>query len=263
MSDDHETRLEGGFVNEVSRVGDTVRRTTGNWTPAVHALLRHLEDVGFAESPRVLGIDDRGREVLSYLPGETPPWTDWPDVLRGDDGVIQLGRLLRRYHDAVSSFQPPAGLLWRNPLAGPGEIIRHGDFSPFNTTWVDDTVVGLIDWDFARPGRRIDDLAYLAWNLVPLQPEGRCEQYGLDPEVDLRARLRTLCDAYGADFSPALVVEAAIEVIQTEHDETARLAADGLHPWATFVRDGSLPSFAAQAEWLRQTNGWWESGGDN
>ncbi|SDT25506.1 aminoglycoside phosphotransferase family protein [Microlunatus soli] len=258
-SDDHETPLEGGFVNTVTRVGDTVRRSTGSWTPAVHALLRHLEGAGFEESPRVLGIDDRDREVLSYLPGETPPWTDWPDVLRCDDGVIQLGRLLRRYHDAVRSFRPSPGMEWRNPLAGSGEIIRHGDFSPFNTTWVDGTVVGVIDWDFARPGSPIDDLAYLAWQLVPLQPTGRCEQYGLDPEIDLRSRLRTLCEAYDGDYSPGAVVSAAIDVIQREGDETAELAAQRLHPWKLFADDGAVQAFAAEAQWLRDTEEWWSA----
>jgi hypothetical protein len=262
MPDADEIPLDGGFVNEVSRVGETVRRTSGVWTPAVHALLRHLEDAGFDESPRVLGVDDRGREVLSYLPGETPPWVNWPDVLRSDDGVIQLGGLLRRYHDAVADFHPPEGTVWRNPLAGPGEIIRHGDFSPFNTTWVNDSLVGLIDWDFARPGRRIDDLAYLAWQLVPLQAEGRRHQYGLDPQADLRSRLSALCDAYGGDYTPAAVVSAAIEIIESEHDETARLAAKGLHPWATFAADGSLRALAAEAAWIRQTKDWWTTNTD-
>lgn len=262
MSNDHEIPLRGGFVNDVVRVGDTVHRTAGPWTPAVHALLQHLQAVGFAESPRVLGVDALGREVLSYVPGQTPPWTNWPDVLRGDDGVIQLGQLMRRYHDAVADFQPPEGAVWRNPLAREGEIIRHGDFSPFNTTWVDNTVVGLIDWDLAKPGRRIDDLAYLAWQLVPLQPEGRCQQYGLDPSTDLRARLRVLCNAYGGDYSPGAVVSAAIQVVQAEHDDTAQLAAKGLHPWVMFANDGSLRAHAAEAQWIRQTEDWWNGSSD-
>lgn len=250
-------------MNEVVRVGDTVRRTAGPWTPAVHALLRHLEDAGFAESPRVLGLDDRGREVLSYLPGESVPWTDWPAVLRSDGGVAQLGRLLRRYHDAVRDFQPPPGAGWRNPLARSGEIIRHGDFSPFNTTWIDGEVVGLIDWDFARPGRALDDLAYLAWQLVPIQPGGRAQQYGLDPGIDLRDRLRVLCDAYGGEYAPDAVVGAAISVIDTERQETTQLAAEGLHPWTGFVEDGALEAFAAEAEWIRETENWWLGADEN
>ncbi len=53
----------------VIRVADTVRRrSTG---PAVHALLGYLERVGFRYSPRLLGVDEHGREVLSYLPGSS------------------------------------------------------------------------------------------------------------------------------------------------------------------------------------------------
>jgi hypothetical protein len=53
-----ETVLEGGDVNVVVRVGDTVRRPTGEWSPAVHALLRHYEAVGFDGALRFVGIDD-------------------------------------------------------------------------------------------------------------------------------------------------------------------------------------------------------------
>src|SRR3712207_8027153 len=48
----------------VVRVGDTVRRPAGRWTPAVHALLAHLHEAGFRAAPRPLGLDERGREVL-------------------------------------------------------------------------------------------------------------------------------------------------------------------------------------------------------
>lgn len=34
-----------GSVTTVRRVGDTIRRPVGEWTPAVHALLTHLESV--------------------------------------------------------------------------------------------------------------------------------------------------------------------------------------------------------------------------
>ena len=65
-----EIPLLGGNTSTVVRVGDTVRRNAGPWTPAVHALLRHLERVGFNGSPRALGMDERGREVISFVEGE-------------------------------------------------------------------------------------------------------------------------------------------------------------------------------------------------
>lgn len=247
-----EQPLDGGFVNEVVRVGDTVRRTAGPWTPAVHALLQHLEHAGFAEAPRVQGIDQQGREILTFLPGETSPWTAWPEVLLRPDGLIMMGQLLRRYHDAVAGFVPPKDSTWRNPMApADGEVIRHGDFSPFNILWQDDRPTGVIDWDFAQPGRAITDLAYLAWNAVPLQGPGRISEYGLPDDVDLPARLMALCTAYGGTFGADEVIDAAIEAIQTEADQTAELAKRGLHPWQRFAADGNVDAFHREAEWIR------------
>ncbi len=72
----HETPLIGGSVAGATRVGDTVRRSMGPWSDAVHDLLRHLESVDFAGAPRFLGIDGAEREVLSWIDGvaATNPW---------------------------------------------------------------------------------------------------------------------------------------------------------------------------------------------
>ena len=68
-----ETTFADGNVSAVVRVGNTVRRAPGPWTPAVHALLRHLERAGFLGAPRARGFDERGREVLTFVEGETIP----------------------------------------------------------------------------------------------------------------------------------------------------------------------------------------------
>jgi hypothetical protein len=46
-------------------------REAGAWTPSVHALLRYLENVGFAAAPHVIGsgFDARGRETVAYIDG--------------------------------------------------------------------------------------------------------------------------------------------------------------------------------------------------
>src|SRR5439155_3349137 len=46
----------GGNLSQALRVGDTVRRRAGPWTPAVQSLLAHLEAVGFTAAPRSLGF---------------------------------------------------------------------------------------------------------------------------------------------------------------------------------------------------------------
>src|ERR687894_794302 len=107
-----EEKLTGGFFSEVVRVGDTVRRSTGPWTPAVHALLKHLEEVGFEGAPRVLGFDEQGREVLTYIPGEVPHRAE--PALETDRALEEAARLLRRYHDAVADFALPPGINWHH-----------------------------------------------------------------------------------------------------------------------------------------------------
>src|SRR5437588_3199947 len=98
-----EVPLHGGTTNAglVTRVGDTVRRPLRPTSAATRALLDHLERVGFEGAPRYLGVDDRGREVLSYIPGQAaiPAYPDW--AMTGE-ALISVAQLMRRYHDAVA-----------------------------------------------------------------------------------------------------------------------------------------------------------------
>ena len=93
-----------------------VRRPRRASSAATEALLRHLERVGFDGAPRYLGIDDRGRQVLSYIPGEAAilPYQSWA---LSDEALVSVAELLRDYHRAVSSFDP-AGYDWPDPVPG-------------------------------------------------------------------------------------------------------------------------------------------------
>ena len=116
-----------GCVNPVVRIGDTVRRPIHRWTLAVHSLLRYLEAVGFSGVPRVLGFDELGREVLSFIPGEVAR-RPWPEVMLEEKGLAEVARFLSRYHDAVRDFEPPEDAEWYVPNMTwrPGMTIRHG-----------------------------------------------------------------------------------------------------------------------------------------
>ncbi|GAA2664144.1 MULTISPECIES: phosphotransferase [Actinosynnema] len=185
MSDVDEELLTGGGMTAVSRVGATVRRTAGPWTPTVHRLLERLAPLGLSPAPQ--GVDERGREVLSYLEGEVahPPV---PEHLRGDDVLVAVGRLVRRLHDASTDLVAETG--WRRPALEPAEVVCHGDLAPYNVVFRDGAPVGLIDFDWARPGPRAWDLAYTAYALAPLSPE-----WGEPDEQWRRALL--LFEAYG------------------------------------------------------------------
>lgn len=65
-----EVPLQGGRVTPaVVRVGNTVRRPPRMNAEFVHVLLNHLAAVGFDGTPRFLGTDEQGRDVLSYIEG--------------------------------------------------------------------------------------------------------------------------------------------------------------------------------------------------
>jgi Phosphotransferase enzyme family len=232
---DSEELLPGGNLGGAVRVGDTVRRRTGPWTPAVHALLRHLEAAGFPESPRVLGIDDQGREILTFIEGAGAEPQPWPAWARSDDALAQMGDLLRRLHEAVGSFRSPAGAVWRftGRAPGAGEIVCHNDVGPYNVVWRDGRIVGLIDWDVAGPAPPFDDLAFAAWQWIPLHDPSVLDP-GWEQSPDLGRRIRLLCDAYGLGAGERSTLLEAIPARMRASLERMSGAADAGEP--AFVR---------------------------
>ncbi|MDI1463848.1 phosphotransferase [Catellatospora sp. KI3] len=188
-------RFAGG-VNEVERVGRFVHRPVGPWTPAVHALLRHLRAAGFTQAPAVHGHDGAGREVLDFIAGEVPDYP-LPEYVRTDAALVAVGTLLRRLHDATAGFTPPPDAVWQLPPRKPAEVVCHGDLAPYNCVFRGGELVAAIDFDTAHPGPRLWDVAYTAYRFVPLSGPGNPDFTAPLPE-QLR-RLRLLSDAYGLD----------------------------------------------------------------
>ena len=152
-------------------VGETVRRPVGEWTPAVHALLRHLDAVGFTGAPRVLGFDDQGREMLTYIHGVSLSM-EAPDLLESTDGVAKAGALVASLHTAVRSFIPPEHSSWwtGSPDPVPSSTTTHGDLAPWNVI-VDGDDWYLIDWDSACPARFVWEAAYSLHTFAMLWPD--------------------------------------------------------------------------------------------
>jgi Phosphotransferase enzyme family len=250
-----EHRMPGGRNDGAVRVGQSVHRQAGTQTPAVHALLRHLEAVGFAGAPRALGIDDQGREVLTYLDGDTVgdarPWPAWA---RSEAALVAAGRWLRDFHAASRSFVPPPGAQWfgdHNDLR-PGELIGHHDAAPYNAVWRAaptgsdpgrGDLVGFIDWDLAGPAKPVRDLAFVALTWVPLTARDVAAADGFSPDVERPHRLRLLLDAYAWAGSRREVL-AAVRQRALEHAAGLRAAADaGYGPAAALVAEGVADAF--------------------
>lgn len=242
---------EQGSVTAVLRIGGTVRRPRRRWTPAVHALLEHLETVGFTGAPKVMGVDREGREILSFLSGDVA-MTPWPGVLLSAAGIEAVGTWLRDYHAAVRHFRPPDDARWYAPDAvwRPGLVVRHGDLGMWNSVWQDGGLIGFIDWDFIEPGEAVDDLAQLAWYAVPLRADevaGRCGFTGVAPRAE---RLRLLCAAYGGGFTPSDVLAALRRLQLREAARVREHGAAGLAPWDAFLRRGDAEEIDAERAWL-------------
>jgi hypothetical protein len=145
-----EVALKGGVsTSGVVRVGATVRRPLKDTSAFVHDVLRHLEHRGFDRAPRFLGIDEKGRAMLTYISGTVPqrvggfPREQW----------VAAARLLRLFHDATVDYE----------LKGESEVVCHGDPGPGNCVFRAGMPFALIDFDGAHPGTREEDVAYAAW----------------------------------------------------------------------------------------------------
>jgi len=217
----------GGNLNDAVRVGDTVRRRAGPWTPAVHDLLRFLEREGFP-APRVGGIDERGREILGYIEGEAHAGNPvpLPDRVFDEEHMIGAARLLRRYHDVVTRFVPRPNARWRLLSPEPHEIICHNDWSPWNAVFRGGRFALTLDWDLAGPGSRVWDVANAAHSWAPLISGARAI-----PEIGERARrLRIFCDAYGLEDRGDLLATMRARLIHVGKfiAEEARLGDPGM-----------------------------------
>lgn len=227
----------GGGLTTVELRGDTVRRSAGEWTPTVHALLRHLGAVGFAASPRPLGIED-GVEILSFVPGG--------EATHGDDELAGVARLIRALHEATRSFRQPDRASWQFMVGAPreGAVICHNDLSPDNTVY--DPVGSpraFIDWDLAAPGPPLWDFGWAAYRFVPLYDEETCKRLGV-PFGRQAERLRLFCDAYGLEEREALLTTVCERI--TVLYETARAWGEAGRPgWREVWRD------TRGKQWLR------------
>lgn len=246
-----EEPLAGGAINAVTRRGNVVYRTGGPWVPAVHAVLDHLHRRGFDYAPRAQGVDDQGREMIGFLPGESM-MRPWKPAMFTDDALVQAATMLRRLHDATYDLKLPPETEWRGGKAEKltGQVIRHGDLGPWNTLWEGDRLTGLIDWDFAEPGLALTDLAQLALYFVPLRGDDHWRECGFSRRPDFAHRIQVICAAYGS-FVPDDVVIEIICLQESAMTDIAERAAEGRYPWTMFRDNGEIERTRLEVEWLR------------
>ena len=254
-----EIPLLGGDVTEgVVRVGRTVRRPVRPHTPAVHALLRHLEATGFDGAPRVLGIDAKNREVLTYLPGVVTRRL-LPRFITADSTLVSLAELQLRYHQAVAGFDPPPGAHWDGELTrfvdGPPDVICHCDVNLKNVIFRPGPdgpqPYAFIDFDLARPGTRLVDIIQTLRYWAPIaEPADR------DPALrnaDAAARIAIFCAAYGLSRTErARLVPVASRWLCRSRATIAERARTRGGAWARMLAAGVGDRLLRSAVWLER-----------
>ena len=253
MNGPGEEVLSGGYSTPVVRVEDTVRRATGPWSPAVHGLLRHLERRDFSGAPRFLGLDDCGREILTFIAGEVGNYPLPPEAW-SEETLVRAARLLRRYHDATVGYVAPEGASWQLQAPfGPREVICHNDFAPYNLVFTDWRPRAIIDFDMSGPGPRIWDVSYAAYCFVPLSDREHSHSLGLPASVNTSRRLRVFCDAYGlsADQRKALpeIVEIRLETLCTFIEKSAVAGDPGVEK---VIEEGHLALYKRDIDLLHR-----------
>lgn len=204
-----EQPLTGGAQTPgLVRVGTTVRRPSYPRSEFVEAVLRHLEAVGFAGAPRVLGYDEQGRQVLSFIDGTVPHGLPFN---LSDEHLLTGAELVLAFHDATSG----------STLCNGEEVVCHGDLGPHNTVFRGPRAVAIIDWDSdVRPGRRADDFAHAVWCFADLTEADV-------PIVEQARRIRLMCSAYPGLTPEVVVAELTgrFQRARTQHAAAGRIAA--------------------------------------
>jgi Phosphotransferase enzyme family len=231
------------------RTGNVVRHPLHPWSEATRMLLRHLEAVGFPYSPRLVGQED-GADLLSFIPGTSGP-DGWAPVV-DEEGLAACARLLHAYHQAVAEWRPEVDPRWFDGsvgTGGPGQLVCHRDFGPWNIVWDGITPVGLLDFEYARPGDPLDDVAYALEYVVPFRDDATCLRWHRFTEPpDRRRRLELFAEAYGLSSAEGLVDRVITS--QRKHLEVVRqLAERGDQRQVDLVASGYLLELQDRIHW--------------
>ncbi|MCU1688421.1 MAG: hypothetical protein JWN20_349 [Jatrophihabitantaceae bacterium] len=259
LADGPEVPLLGGDVTEgLVRIGDTVRRPRLPVSDFVATVLEHLELMNFAGAPRYLGIDSKGRQALSFVPGEVAmrPSPGWA----GDDAtVVSVARLIRRFDDAMQTMPMTAtasSAVWPDPpgapasIADPPQFIGHRDITPGNVVFRDGEAVALIDFDSAGPTTRVQEVVNLLQWWAPLMPVS--DRPASLANVDAFARTALIVEEYGlVEDERHRVVPVAINSADrtwfTMRDRSERLGGG----WRRMWEHGAGDSILRRQQWLR------------
>ena len=250
-----EPLIADGVTQGIVRIGDTVRRPLRPFSLTVQAYLAHLRDAGFAGAPRPLGVDEQGREVLSFVPGDAARWLP-PAQTAGEDVLAALARLVRALHEASAGWVPPPDAVWGGSPANTGritertELVSHRDYALGNVVFRDGQPVALIDFDLAKPTTRLYDIANALWYWAPLRdPRDRSPALA---DADIPHRVAVFAGAYGMTAQQrAELAPLAVGMVR-RYREDSRVSAELDPVFRRLWRDGDRDKLSRAEAWVRE-----------
>ncbi|WP_078394762.1 aminoglycoside phosphotransferase family protein [Shouchella patagoniensis] len=253
-NDMNEELLAGGNVSDVYRLGDTIRRRLKPESARVHTLLQHLENKGYRYASRFLGIDHKGREILSYIEGVAghDPFNGY---IWSDEALVEIANMLRLYHDAVSDFSykddwPPIDNTPTNH-----EVLCHNDFAIYNIIFNHKKPVGIIDFDVAGPGPRLWDIAYTLYTCAPLSrlvytENGEKTIYtASDHASHTKHRIQLFFDAYGEEVKEDFV-QMVVRRLEGLCQLMTRKAHEGDPAFQKMIYEGHLEHYQKEIQFI-------------
>ncbi|MBM7702325.1 aminoglycoside phosphotransferase family protein [Metabacillus iocasae] len=259
---ENEEVLTGGNVSNVYRSGDTVRREVKPDSVNIHRLLQHLERKGFAYAPKFLGVDEKKREILSFIEGEAGHYP-LKAYMWSNDALKDIAKMLRLYHDAVSDF--PFTKEWKSLDNTPDnrEVICHNDFAIYNIIFKNQQPVGIIDFDLAAPGPRLWDIVYTLYTCVPLSrlyhtEAGAAVYYDAGKDAArIKQRVHLFFESYGMEGIESGFLEMVLLRVEALCKTMKRKAEEGDAAFQKMIEEGHFEHYQKELQFIREHGKEW------
>jgi thiamine kinase-like enzyme len=254
--------LSGGNVSNVYRLGDTVRRDLKEESSKIHKVLKHLESKGFSSAPKFLGIDDKNREILSFIEGEAGNYP-LKSYMWSNDALKEIAKMLRLYHDAVSDFPIEESGQPLDNTPQPFEVLCHNDFAVYNIIFNHEKPVGIIDFDLVAPGPRLWDIAYTLYTCVPLSRHYHLEtgdEVNYDSEKDaerIKQRVKLFFESYGVEGMEKGFLEMVILRVEGLCKTMERKAKEGDKAFQKMIDEGHYDHYQKELKFIRKYGNEW------
>ncbi|GAB4157177.1 MAG: phosphotransferase [Candidatus Dojkabacteria bacterium] len=229
MNSTETTFTHGQSNSQVVKVENTVRRTLGPNSEFVHQLLKLLEAKSFQYAPKYLGTDDRNREILSFIPGVLGS-----EVEHTFEHFKECMHVLKQYHDATAG----------SALAGSSEVVCHNDFALWNLLFENNYLSGVIDFDDAAPGKRVDDVAYAIWTLL---------EVGSSDDPEIVSKIVELVNVYG-NISSDDLIEAFLSQMHKILAKRKDMAVNSPKAEVREMSKGRISEIEDQIRWVVQNS---------